>query len=112
VRIDWSERALTDLAAVHDYISKDSVAYADRFLARLVRAADALADFPELGRRVPEEPRQSDLREILFQSYRIVYRIEADRILVATVLHGSRNPRARGSAAWDDPDARRSLAPT
>jgi toxin ParE1/3/4 len=37
---------------------------------------------PELG--------QENVRERFVYSYRVIYRIESDRILVAAVIHGSR----------------------
>ena len=91
MKIDWSQRSISDLHALHDYIAQDSQLYAERFVAKLVRATEPLADFPELGRRVPEEPDQPNVQELLVQTYRIVYRVEAERILIATVLHGSRD---------------------
>ena len=91
MKIDWSQRSISDLQALHDYIAQDCQLYAERFVAKLVRATEPLADFPELGRRVPEEPDQPNVQELLVQTYRIVYRVEAERILIATVLHGSRD---------------------
>ena len=54
MRITWSEPALADLNAIHDYIARDSPHYAERFVQRLIAAADPLTDFPDLGRVVPE----------------------------------------------------------
>jgi toxin ParE1/3/4 len=42
-----------------------------------------------LGRIVPEIGGRS-IRERFVYSYRIIYRLEAERILVAAVIHGSR----------------------
>lgn len=91
MRIDWSERAIADLEAIHDYIARDSPIYAERFVGRLLRATEPLADFPELGRHVLEEPDHEDLRELVVRSFRVVYRIEPERILIATLVHGSRD---------------------
>ena len=41
------------------------------------------------GRKVPERD-TAELRELIEGRYRIVYRIEADRCLVVTVLDGAR----------------------
>ncbi len=101
MRIDWSQRSISDLSALHDYIAQDSQLYAERFIAKLVRATEPLADFPELGRRVPEEPDQANVRELLVQTYRVVYRVEAERILIATIVHGRRNLLAGGLASED-----------
>ena len=45
--------------------------------------------FPESGRIVPEY-NQKDLWEVIFQNYRIVYRIKPDIIEIVTITHGAR----------------------
>jgi plasmid stabilization system protein ParE len=50
---------------------------------------ESLACFPELGRIVPEYQRP-DLRELIFQNYRIVYRVKTDGVEVAAVVHCAR----------------------
>jgi plasmid stabilization system protein ParE len=45
--------------------------------------------FPELGRVVPEYQRP-DIRELVFQNYRIVYRVKTDCVEIAAVVHGAR----------------------
>ena len=91
------------MTALHAYIAQDSQLYAERFVAKLIRSTESLADFPQLGRHVPDEPEHTDLRELLVQSYRIVYRIEAERILIATVHHGSRDVEHLDEKPWRNP---------
>jgi plasmid stabilization system protein ParE len=88
--LEWTEPALHALRALHDYIALDSRFYADRFIDRLTRAAEKLRDFPEIGREVPEFP-EAEVRELVFQGYRIVYRLRGDRVQILTVVHGSRD---------------------
>ena len=85
----WSPSALTSLAEVCEYISRDSDHYAKLFAQRIFAAAEMLALFPESGRVVPEYDRR-DVRELLFQNYRIVYRIKGDEVQIAAVMHGAR----------------------
>lgn len=48
-----------------------------------------LQDQPELGRIVPEYERQ-DLREQIYpKNYRIVYQLEADRVIIVTISHAA-----------------------
>ncbi len=103
MKIDWSQRSISDLSALYDYIAQDSRLYAERFIAKLIRATEPLADFPELGRRVPEEPDQPNVRELLVQTYRIVYRVGAERILIATIMHGSRDLERLDEKSWQAP---------
>jgi len=85
----WSPAALADLAGVCDYISRDSEHYAKLFAQRIFAAVEMLALFPESGRIVPEYDRR-DLRELLFQDYRIVYRVRENEVQIAAVVHGAR----------------------
>jgi len=85
----WSSAALADLAGVCEYISRDSEHYAKLFAQRVFTAAEMLVLFPESGRIVPEYDRR-DLRELLFQDYRIVYRVKENEVQIAAVVHGAR----------------------
>ena len=85
----WSPSALASLAEICEYIGRDSEHYAKLFAQRIFSAAEMLALFPESGRVVPEYDRH-DLRELLFQNYRIVYRVRANQVQIAAVVHGAR----------------------
>ena len=50
----WTESALSQLQAIHDYISKTSPEYALRMVDRLTRRSIQIAEFPFSGRMVPE----------------------------------------------------------
>ncbi len=89
-KIIWTEPALSDLQGIHDYISKDSEYYASVFIGEILESVEKVTDFPEMGRIVPEY-QQNDIREILVQSYRIIYRFEQNQILILTVVHGRRD---------------------
>ena len=66
--------AQTDLADIVRYIAQHNSDAAARLGFELITSAENLADFPEIGRRVPEF-RQPNLREIICRSYRIIYRL-------------------------------------
>lgn len=53
-------------------------------------AARALRVSSERGRVVPELG-QSDIRELLVRSYRLVYKVAAKRIYVLAMIHGARD---------------------
>ena len=92
----WTARGLLGLQQVHDFIAKDQPLNAQRFIDRLTRYVDEVADSPRfVGRAVPEYHRD-DIRENFFEeAYRIIYRVRADRIDILTVRHGSRLLPAR-----------------
>lgn len=85
----WTENALNDIDNIASYISKDSEFYAKQFIRKLIDATIKLESFPEIGGIIRELP-QSDYRQILFKKYRIIYRIDADKIYIITVHHSAR----------------------
>lgn len=91
MKLEWSEPAVDDLTDLHDYIAKDSPHYARLFIERLLTAAEALTDFPEMGRRVPETD-VDHIRELIVEGYRVIYQVDAPgRVVVLTVVHGRRD---------------------
>ena len=75
--------------------------YAQHFVEKIFEAVDRmLPAFPLLSRRVPEAE-NDNIREILFRSYRIIYRVENDRILMLGVLHGAQDLAAVEVKPWD-----------
>lgn len=48
-----------------------------------------LARFPQAGRKVPEFD-DENIRELVVYSYRIIYRLQQDEVLIVTVIHGKR----------------------
>lgn len=91
-RIVWSRRAESDLRGVVRYIQRDSPARAQQFGFRLIAQTDALADFPEIGRVVPEF-KKTEVREIVLNPYRNICRVQMEKNLVEIVRiwHGARN---------------------
>ncbi|OGA06495.1 MAG: plasmid stabilization protein [Betaproteobacteria bacterium RIFCSPHIGHO2_12_FULL_69_13] len=87
--LGWSPEAVEDVEAIAEYIERDSPWYAKAVASKIVETAESIPEFPELGRIVPEVGNPS-IRERFVYSYRVIYRIEAERILIAAVIHGSR----------------------
>jgi plasmid stabilization system protein ParE len=90
VTLLWSDRAITDLEQIADFIALDSPAGATSFVTKVVEAVSTLQAFPEAGRVVPEYG-ESSLRELIFRNYRIVYRKDEQSVTIVTVFHGSRS---------------------
>jgi toxin ParE1/3/4 len=89
MRLFWSRRAQGDLDAIHAFIARDSPEAAARWIGQgWARARKALAA-PQAGRMVPELGRPG-IREVLVKSYRIVYLVQADRIVVLTLFESHR----------------------
>ena len=89
--LTWTHQALEDLEAICLYIARDAPMMARVVADRVFRASAQLAEFPQLGRVVPEIGRP-DIREVLVHNYRIIYRyrVEDSQVVVLTVHHGAR----------------------
>ena len=89
VKLVWSPTAIADLNDICAYIARDSEYYARLFAQQLTATVETIATFPQAGRIVPEFQRQ-DLRERLFQNYRIVYRVKPGSVEIVAIVHGAR----------------------
>lgn len=89
MRIVWSPLAMDKVREQATYIAQDNPAAARRWINDVFAAAEQLEDFPTSGRIVPEL-RDSNTRELLFDGYRIIYRIEPNHISILTIRHGRR----------------------
>jgi plasmid stabilization system protein ParE len=90
-KIIWSEQARDDLQSIVLFIARDHPPAAESFGFRLMSKVDVLAQFPLIGRVVPEENDET-VREIVLRPYRIIYKVLAQKQMVAItrVWHGAR----------------------
>ena len=101
--VHWSQRAERDLREIEDFIRADSAQAARELIDRLVAAAKQLEQFPQLG-RVISELNRPDRRELIVGSYRLMYGLSPNGIVVRRVIHGARDVRGilRGPGAGLD----------
>lgn len=88
-QISWSPEAVEDIEEIAAYIEKDSPHYAQAVVERLLAASHDLDEFPLRGRVVPEL-NDSRYRECFIYSYRMIYRVEENEVLIVAVIHGRR----------------------
>jgi addiction module RelE/StbE family toxin len=88
VKVEWTDNALEQLWAIHEYIAQSSPQYAQRVVDRLTRRSWQIRDFPLSGRVVPEY-NAPQIREVIEGPYRIIYYIKPDQIDVLAVIHGA-----------------------
>ncbi len=83
--------ALKDLEEITERIAKDDGQIAERYGAKLVDQTLSLAAFPKLGRIVPEFG-DAEIREIIHNPYRIVYRVRPNsrQIHILRFWHAAR----------------------
>lgn len=93
MKVAWSRRARRDLTEIGRYIRRDNPKAARIWVSRLLARAELAGASPQGGRVVPEVER-SDVREVFERTYRIIYQVRSDSILVLTILEGHRLLRA------------------
>jgi plasmid stabilization system protein ParE len=84
-----SKPARNDLRQIHQYIAEVSLYYAKEVVQSIIQQIKQIEKFPNIGRTVPELNDET-IREIIHDSYRIVYRVR-DIIEVAAVIHAKRD---------------------
>lgn len=87
--IIWSEKSVSDLEEIFDYIAIDSPFYAQHQVEKIIASVERLLTFPTSGRPLPEFP-ASLLREVIVDPYRVVYRTSESEIFIIAVIHGKR----------------------
>ena len=84
-RISLSESAVLDLQEVRQwYDSQSAPEVGERLVREILACLDQLAEFPESGRVVPEFD-QPWLRELVRPPFRLVYRLNGERVRVVRV---------------------------
>ena len=99
-QITISPSGQADLADIVRYIAAHNPDAAVRLGYELITRVETLADFPEMGRQVPEF-HEADLREIICRSYRIIYRLQRshEKVEIVRFWHGARGfPHIPGRA--------------
>jgi len=87
--IVWSPLALERAVEIAETIRLDKPGAALRWIERLFASVETLEDSPHRGRTVPEMSRP-DIRELLLGGYRVIYRVDAEELVILTVRHGRR----------------------
>lgn len=100
-KVRWTEKASSHLQMIHAYIARDSKIYATRFIRSLIKATIKLETMPRIGRIIPELENYG-FREVIYQNYRIVYRvIDNEDIEILAVLHSARNFKKAFYKEWE-----------
>lgn len=88
-KIKWSPRAASNLEEICSYIARDSEYYASLFAKKIFLIIKDIPQFPKSGRVVPEYSNEN-LREKIYQNYRIVYRLKENLIEIVAICHGAK----------------------
>jgi toxin ParE1/3/4 len=89
-RISFAASAVADLEAIRAWYAAQCVPeVGERLLREVIAHVEQLADFPESGRVVPEFE-LAELREVIHPPFRVVCRLDDDRVRVVRVWRSER----------------------
>ena len=83
MEIIWSPRSLEKIEHIGNYIAQDAPKRAMAFIDKLIKAVERLRRFPFSGPICFENPA---FRQLVFQGYRIIYRIGEKRVEIVTII--------------------------
>ena len=90
VELSWHRDAKIDLIQIYYYIYKNSVYYSIKTINDIVDLVNNLERLPYMGRKVPEYDIYN-IRELIYKSYRIIYEVQPNKIIIHRIWHSARN---------------------
>ena len=89
----WTKNAQYDLESIIEYIKIDSINTAKKIFFEIKKECDNLYYFPERKRVVAELQQIGILkyREIIHKRWRIVFKIDTNKVYILLVVDSSRN---------------------
>lgn len=88
-KIKIEKEALEELMHIKEYISKASAFYANKTIKEMLKRIENLKEFPYLGREI--EIRSKKVRQIIYKSYKILYKVYSKEVYILHIFHHSRN---------------------
>jgi addiction module RelE/StbE family toxin len=90
--VRWDEEALKDLKIIYKYIKRQSPEGAEKVKNEIIRLAGMLNKNPE---KFPKEAlmgKEGNFRFIPKWSYKIIYEITSNEVIIAMIFHASQSP--------------------
>ena len=93
-QVIWSPSAEKDVDLIAEFIARDSIERAALFVMKIVENTERLEKYPLSGRLVPEMNNER-CRELIYGSYRIMYRLmDKNVVRIVGVIHSARDWRS------------------
>ena len=88
MKIITEKHAQQELIQIKWYIAQDSEFYANKTVNEINKRIDNLLLFPEMGKVINEK---RDIRQIIYKSYKILYKFNSENIYILHIIHHSRD---------------------
>lgn len=86
MKVTWAPLAREQTADAFAFISAQRPSAAVRWFDDVIERAGSLSAFPDMGRMMPEVGRP-EVREVVVEPYRLVYRRDPDEVVIIGVFH-------------------------
>jgi plasmid stabilization system protein ParE len=95
VKVIWTKRAFSQLERAIRYIKEEQGnSYAEIVLNKTLEKTRLLQETPKMGQIEPLLiHKKNEYRYIIVWSYKIIYRIDKNKVIISRVFHTSRNPK-------------------
>jgi len=92
-KVIWTKNAELDLELIIEHIKLDSVDTAKKIFFEIKQEANKLYTLPQRKRVVPELQQIgiAKYREIIYKRWRIIYKMDDEKVYVLIVVDSSRN---------------------
>lgn len=86
MKIEWTRRALDDLARLHDFLARVNALAAANAVRVLAAAPERLSEYPRIGEKLDEFAHR-EVRRIVIGKYEIRYEIKNTTLYVLRLWH-------------------------
>jgi len=95
VKVIWTKKAFNQLERAIKYIKEEQgPSYAEIVLNKILEKTCLLERTPKLGQVEPLLiHKKSKYRYMIVWSYKIIYRVDKNKVVISRVFHTSRNPK-------------------
>jgi toxin ParE1/3/4 len=91
-KVIYSNVSIIDLEKIVEYYYKLNQSTAKKYYIGIQNLIKKLKDFPHIGRIIPEfeEEFYDKYRELIYENYRIIYKIIEIEIIIVRIIDGRR----------------------
>lgn len=88
--IEFSPKSEDDLRFILEYYRELSLSTAKKYYYGIMEIVENLTKYPKIGRPVPEfiDIFYDKYRELIYETFRIIYRIEDSKIIIVRIVDG------------------------
>ena len=93
VKVEWRDRAIHEAQEAHDWYEARSKGTGERFIAELDEHINFVQGRPN---GYPKWRAQYRKVTMIIFPYKVIYRVEGDRVIIFSVFHNKRDPKHWG----------------